>query len=376
MTEDDFIWDEEHYRKSATSSAFWYTPYCSLSIGWDAMSRDPELNELLRMEFALSSSDDRLKEIAAKTIRTVCPCGHYTYPMPILKALESIGSETPSDILYTCFHADKQRKTLASDYCFCLDAWLNNACPESAASELNYNNSTNKERDWNEVCNAVWSVLGEHTEKKDMLIESLISELRYWIKMSSWKHGKETEMGRDLYIGDFTVDHVTGHAEQYIFNYKPSLKKRQLSEKLKQIAPEWKQRCFWLCAPKAFRYLERTVYEIGTDRQNYASCEIPSYMQCETTYPDHEEAAMFFKDAMDGMLRWCNDGMPENTAAEQIFDLLDEKTAGKRWLTLLLHKRLKMLASNGEEFTSLVQPDHSHKRGSGKLYPMIRINRI
>lgn len=371
MTEDIFIWDEEHYKKSATSLAFWYTPYCSLSIGWDVMSKDLELKELYKMEFSLNLSDKQVIEIATKIIRTVCPCGHYTYPMSILKALESIGNEKPSKMLITCFYIDKERKNLASDYCFCLDAWLNNACLESAISELKYNNSLSAERDWNKVCNAIWTVLGEHTEKKDILIECLIFELRYWIKMSSWKHGKEIEMGRDLYVGDLAVGQITNYAEQYTFDYKPSLKRQQLIEKLKQISPEWKLPYFWLCAPKAFRYLERIIYEIGTNRQSYDSCEIPSYIQCETTYPNHEEAAMFFKEVMDGMLRWCNEGIPENTVMKKVFDLLGEKTNNKIWLTLLLHKRLKILASNGEQFTSLIQPTHSNKRGTGKLYSKI-----
>jgi hypothetical protein len=90
MIKDDFIWDEEHYKSSSTSLAFWYTPYCTLWIGWNTMSKDPELEELYRMEFALDSSDNWAKKIASVVIRTVCPCGHYTYPMTIINALESI----------------------------------------------------------------------------------------------------------------------------------------------------------------------------------------------------------------------------------------------------------------------------------------------
>ena len=102
----------------------------------------------------------------------------------------------------------------------------------------------------------------------------------------------------------------------------------------------------WLCAPKAFRYLEKLVAEIGAIGSE-APAEARPILQCEDTYPDFDANREHFTDLLERLRLWLD-------GHEGALPSLGEASPVKRWLVHLLRHKLVFHARYEEGFAKLV----------------------
>ncbi len=327
---------------------------------------DEELKQIVEMERGLGPVPTWARQIVEVWIDQTPPCGHYLFPQPFLEIVSAIGAETASGFRHSCYTVQRERKKAMMDYCLCLDAWLAGASPGAVAAELT--DLGHRKSDWHAVCEDLWKTLGEHTECKGLLVERFLHHLRWWTKFTVWDDDLGADFGRDAYLGDYSIDPET---RRPAFDQGASPRIRRLDARLGEICRDWKWFSawmleeWWLCAPKAFRFLERTLWAVGQERPLQDGDVVPGFLQCEDTYPNHEQAAQWYVPFCRALRGWWQ-GQPEDGGvADDVNRRLGTDTPVKRWLVRLLLHKIKRLELNGERFTHLVIPTHDHRRGTG-----------
>ena len=367
-------WSKEMYENSVSSRCWWFTPY---DAGWDGcrehgadISTDDELRGIVAMERELGDVPDWASLIVETSINFLPPCGHHLFPLAFLEAASAIGSETPPAFIHSCYTAERGRKERMLDYIFCLDAWLAGAGPEEAARELVLRRRD--VADWPEVCSALWEILGRRNETKELRVERMIHRQRWWVKTLVWDDDSRDAFGRDRYLGD-----VRGSGDSYgnpdfldpYFTELASPRVKKLEARAAELCPGgnffWGNvNESWLCAPKAFRFLERELWSIGKERPLAELGEVPSFLQCEDTYPDPRETAKWWEAFCAALTGWWRGEREEGEVAEDVHRRLGEATDVKRWLVRLFVRRIQLLASMGGELKKLASPRPGAKRGT------------
>ena len=379
-----FEWSKDAFEKSVSSRCWWFTGY---DDGWTApgLADDAELQGIVRMERDLEKVPDWASKLVETSIRSVPPCGHYSFPRAYLETASSIGAGRPQSFIHTCFTVDGERKKQMMDYCLCLDAWLAGTPPEAPAKELSV--LGHRKADWLAVCRSLWQVLGERTELKDLLVERVLLQTRWWIKSSVWANDLATDFGRDQYLGDYTergcfaTDNGNPGLRAPTFKLDASLRVQKIEAKLKGICPDWPWfrnliiDGSWPCAPKAFRYLERLLWSVGKERPAVSlpsypmesGDEVPDFLQAEDTCPDREQAAAWWEEFLHALDAWWQDRDVTGVVTEDLSRRLGEHTNVKRWLVRLYAHRLRLLARHGAKIGRLVKPNPGKKWGTKGL---------
>jgi len=373
------VWTKEIYESSISSRCWWYTPY---DTGWGQeygepglISRDDELRQIVEMELGLGEIPPWAEVLVTRGIKYACPCGHYRYPSPFLELLAHIGAERAPGFPHGCFAVDGDRKRQAMDYCLCLDTWLTGAGPEVAAQELAL--LGHRKIDWERACADLWQTLGAHEEWRELAVERLLHLLRFWVKFTVWDDDAASEFGRDEYLG--TCKGLLRPFEEIdmvlpAFDEGASPRLQRLTQRLKSECPEELQwgddfvTEWWLCAPKAFRFLECNLWQIGRGRRVVQGEPVPVFLGCEDTYPNQDEAAAWFAAFTEALAGWWQGATPAGQVGNRVSDLLGTPTPVKAWLVRLFRRKLMRLVENGEQFTSLVTPERAGRRGTGKLF--------
>lgn len=360
-------WSKETYEGSISSRCWWYTPYDG---GWTdgaGIAVDDELRRIVEMETSLRPVPEWAEQLVAIWINYIPACGHYLFPLPFLELVSAIGKETSSDPRHSCYSVRAQRKREMADYCLCLDAWLAGASCEAPVRELEA--FSPRKIAWRSVCRDLWEALGEHSEMKDLLVEYYLHALRHSIKASRWEGDAATEFGRDEYLGDCVVS-PDGGAELFEPRSSPTLKK--IADRLTEIRPDWRKFSevdfgfWWLCAPKAFRFLERDLYAIGKERPLEKCESVPGFLKCEDTYPNQDQAAAWWKSFMAALEGWLQAKPTDDSVAGDVKERLGAPTPAKRWLVRLLLRKLSLLEENWE-LAWLVRGRAGAKRGEAPL---------
>jgi len=337
-------WCKETYDASASSACWWYTPYDKDDPRyWDNVSRDAEMREILAMELAL---DDVPGWARAVGIGYLPPCGHYTFPTPLLQVIDLIGAASQDTVEGTfkiqCYTADRERKWTAQDVCLCLDAWLAGAEPEAPAVELNALGF--RKIDWCAACAGLWEALGERTEKKELLVERVLIGIRDAVKTFRWGDASAAEFGRDEYLAIDTSPRV-----------------KAIESRLQALDPGWCKLfkvdlgAWWLCAPNTFRLLEYDLWAIGHDRPAQSG-EVPKFLFSDDTCPSREEAAAWWPQFISALDDWWQERAGSTQVADDVNRRLGESTPVKRWLVRLYLRKLRMLAGyEGEELSKMIQ---------------------
>ncbi len=375
----EFEWTKEVYDQSASSKVI-----AGYDIGnqfnpdyWDLDSADEELRQIVAMELEL---DDVPEWADGVGLRYLAPCGHYMFPEPFLQALSLVGSADPSIIDGTlkhhCYTVEGDRKKAAMDYCLCLDAWLAGAGPEAVARELDA--LGHRKINWQSVCRDLWEALGEHTEKKKLLVELTLLVIRHAIKTYRWDDEQGTDYGRDEYLGDYREDGgIDGTWGTPRFDQWATPRLKKIADRLSEVWPEWRSvpkgeyGSWWLCAPKAFRFLERDLWAIGKERPLEPSEPVPGFLQCEDTYPNQAEAAAWYEDFGAALEAWWKGESTSGRIADDVVERLGEPTPVKRWLVRLFRHKLRKYETEdgirGGQFGRLVSPNRDRKRGTRPL---------
>jgi hypothetical protein len=354
---------KELYELSISSKCWAFTSY---GEGWEncsSLRNDTELMELVQQEYSLKPLPTWADEMVQK-INYLPFCPHASFPLPYLKILDAIGSETIPTFNYGCYTADSARKERMTDYIFCMDAWCAGADEHQAVSGLLLHGA--KHVNWQKVCADLWSILGEHSELKHLLISRILHRERWWVKTLIWDDDPGSVRMRDQYLGEIAVDPIypgdygnPGFKDPYMAELKtPEV--IAMEERLSEICPDWTAfrvaiHSTWLCGPKAFRFLEKLLWCVGKEKMvislpSYSlenSEYVPAFLQCADTYPDTEKAKLWLHSFYGAIDTWLNEEEPADEIDVDIHERLNEKNDVKAWLCGLFIKKLRMLNPYG-----------------------------
>jgi hypothetical protein len=379
-------WSQETFEESLSSRCWWFTPY---DDGWchSGIPADQELAAIVAMEGSVRPLPEWARAAVEVAIRSVPPCGHYLFPRAYLEAVSAIGAEDASGPLHSyCLAVDRDRKLAFLDYCLCLDAWLAGAPPGAAAAELTA--LGHRKIEWAAMCANLWQVLGEHAEVKDLLVERVLHQTRWWVKVSAWPGGATAEFGRGQYLGDYEEAGWFGTGEGNPgftapgFRPRRSPRVQRMEARLGELTPHWDwfrtvmTEFSWPCAPKAFRYLEKLLWCIGRERPVIslpsfplaAPEPVPGFLRVEDTWPNQDAAAAWWDDFLAALRAWWQREPAAGATAADTARRLGEVTPVKQWLVRLLVRRLELAATEGGKLTELVHPPQGARRGTGRLW--------
>ena len=360
-------WSKEAYENSISSRCWWYTPYDDGWIDGAGIAVDDELRQIVQMETELRPVPEWAEQLTTTWINYIPACGHYLFPLPFLELTSAIGRETASDPRHSCYSVECRRKRQMADYCLCLDAWLAGASPEAPVRELEAFGA--RKIDWRSLCRDLWEVLGERNESKDLLVKYYLHALRHSIKASQWEGDVATEFGKDEYLGDYVVSR-DGSAEFFEPRSSPRLK--TIADRLTEIRPDWREFSevdfgyWWLCAPEAFRYLERDLWTIGKEKPIDGGEDVPGFLQCEDTYPNQDKASDWWKSFVAALQGWWQGKPTDDEVAQDVNRRFGAPTPVKRWLVRLLLRKLSMLEEN-EALAWVVKGRRDSKPGTKSL---------
>jgi len=344
-----------------------------LAVGMTQVDEDPEghfaalldLRRLLAEELGLGAIPDWAREIVVRMLASpLAPCGHYTFPAPLAQVIDAIGEERCPDFVIGCYTADPVRKRRLQAVIYCLDAWLHDAPLETATWELGRRDIDGK--DWPDIVRRVYVALGERTELRLLLVERLVHRLRWWAKAHSWAEDARTAFGIDQYLGDLRGDGDWGdfgdpelRDPYFVEPREPDVV--EMETRVMQMMPEAAPLLVriqetWLCAPKAFRYVERVLHEIGAAGTDRAPDFSRSLLDCEDTYPDFDVARTWEADCLDRLSRWLKGEIDAVPA-------LGPPTSVKLWLVGLLRYRLELMAP----WTRFIAGQPSGRSGAGSM---------
>ena len=311
-------WSKETYEASISSRCWWCT---SFGDGWAAVSTDRDMKGIVTLEQEASPIPTWAEKIVESSINFIPPCGHYLFPQPQIEVIKAIGFESPpQDLVHGCYTVERERKDQMQDYCLCLDAWLAGAKPTSVARELS---DLGRKVDWEAVCVNLWDVLGEHTEAKELLVQRLLHHLRWWTKFTLWDSDWASQFGRDQYLGDYSPSGGMPSHHCYFGRNVPGLDQQasprvqKMEARLAKISPLWEKLRpwmldeWWLCAPKAFRFLERTLWHIGKAREVGNGESVPDFLQVADTCPNEQAASEWWQAFREALWGWYHGAVPK-----------------------------------------------------------------
>jgi len=361
------------YEKSVTSMAWSFTPY-DIDTAKDNRGEweerilaDSGLKAILEEELHLEEVPEWASEIVNHPISSFPPCGHYTFPRPLLQVVDAIRTEKCPDFIIGCFTADAESKKLMSYYVYCLDAWLKKAPIEIAVAELQIRDNLGK--DWQRILSKIYEVLGEPTEDKSLVVRRLIHRLRWWIKTLTWFDDRRDRFQLDVYYGDIRGDDKWGYYGNPPFAdpYGAELQLPEIQEMtslIKERVPQGKGFIVsteetWLCAPKVFRYLERLILRIGNIDRNDKVDATGSILQCEDTYPNVESYQKWYSGFAISLANWL-EGTDDGN------DDFGEVTPVRHWLFRMLRLKLQLLEKYGT-FGKLTGAQEAGKTGGRRI---------
>ena len=153
-----------------------------------------------------------------------------------------------------------------------------------------------------------------------------------------------------------------------------------MEARLADLCPDWEWfqhviEWSWLCAPKAFRFLEKLLWCLGKERQAVAlpsfplenADDVPGFLQCEDTYPHPHEAAQWWRSFLGALQAWGRGEQAAGEAADDVARRLGEPTPVKRWLVRLLVRKCELYERQDDELGRLLRPRPASKRGAGSV---------
>lgn len=356
------LWSRETYQSSISSRCWAFTPY---DLGWDRcpeLRTDEGLRQLVHQENSLSPIPQWAQEIVERSINYPPYCPHWAFPSPYLEVLDGIGKQTSPTFVHGCYTASRDRKARMQDYVFCLDTWLAGAEHQQAAFELIKRGYS--QTDWPSVCAALWDVIGERSELKALLLRRIVHRQRWWIKSLVWDDDRRDIYGRDQFLGNVDCEGNSHYGNpEFRDPYFAELRVpevRKMEERLSEICPDWpvfrSMICdSWLCAPKAFRFLERLLWCVGKEEIAVSlpdhpldnGDKVPAFLQCEDTYGNSTEGKEWVRDFVDGIRSWIAESEPSGMVASDIHRRLADPSLVKLWLVGLYLRKIEFLNPYG-----------------------------
>lgn len=358
------MWSQETYESSVSGKCWQFTPY---QDGWNkcrALREDQELQNAVHLEGLISPVPDWAVEVVERSINFPPFCPHAAFPRPYLEIVAAIVEEKAPAFLHSCYTVDPVRKKRMVDYIFCLDTWLAGVDPAQVSMVLMARGTPGV--NWVRVCEQLWQILGLRTTLKKLLVARLIHRQRWWVKSLVWDGDARDQFLQDQYLGDIHCqgDHYGNPAfRDPYFTELEVPRVKQLEGELEQHCPDWPWfreliRNSWLCAPKAFRFLERTLYAIGQEKPVISlpdapldqPDDVPHFLDCLDTYPNKNEAVSWLGSFYSALAAWSDGKETTLQAAGAPSIHLIPPTLVQRWLACLFLIKLRLI--NPYDFVS------------------------
>ncbi|MCE5240337.1 hypothetical protein LLH23_17875 [bacterium] len=343
-------WSREAYEGSVTSRCWSCTP---ADAGWDEgrehgfdVPTSAELRAIFEEEMALGGVPAWAREVVDRMIGQLPMCGHYSFPGPVLDLCRAVREQRCPEFVISHYTASPERKRLLATYIYCLDAWLEGAPPAEAEAELARRDDLGKR--WSEIIAAVYTTLGERTPRRAWLVRRLIHRQRWWLKTLIWPGDGRDQFALDAYLGD-----VRGDAHEYGCYGNPPFGDPYFAElrcaEVRELTAQIREagdgpllahiEHSHLCAPKAFRHLEKTILAIGRVAAEGAPDDDRPILQCEDAYPDFGAFRKWYERFMAALASWLDgdeDALPE----------LGPVTPVGHWLARVLRLKLQLYAEH------------------------------
>ncbi len=371
-------WNRESYEASVSSRCWSWTPY---DDGWENclkwggdLQHDTELQAIVAMEGELGEVPAWALSVVTGPIQCVASCGHLTFPRSYLDALRAIGAGQCPPLHHTCYTVDRRHKRRLQDLALLLDAWLAGAPVDEVAVEVQAREEEGWQ--WTAICTGLWHALGEQNEVKALLVERLLHQLRWWVKVTVWDDDLHGDWGRDQYLGRWLPDDdmITGNGNRQLVSL-PGIRQaasprvQRWEERLADICQDWPffrtviTEFSWPCGPKTFRYYEKLLWCIGRERQAISLPSfplpdpesVPNYLGPLAAPPDVAGATAWwnaFLAALDAW--WRQTPLPAGEVAVLAGRDLGDSTPTKRWLVRLYAHRLRLLVEQSGILDKLV----------------------
>lgn len=363
-------WTRENYETSLTSRCWSATP---CGAGWDGSAElgesvpaSAEMRGIFGEEMALGEVPAWAREILERMVDELPYCGHYTFPRPVLDICRAVRDRACPEVVIGHYTADPERKRLMAYYVLCLDAWSAEVAVEAAVAELAMRDSLGQ--DWAAIAEAIYRSLGQHTERKDLLVRRMVQRQRWWLKTLIWPGDRRDQFGLDAYLGD-----VRGDVANYGCYGNPPFGDPYFAElKLPQVR-EWSDAIrangdgellgqiehSHLCAPKAFRHLERRILAIGAVDGAPADADA-SILRCEATYPDFGAYRDWYARFVGSLGRWLEgdaSAVPELGSPDLV----------SHWIVRILRHKLRLYEREDTPFGRLVGAYPAGRSGAGRI---------
>ncbi len=359
-------WSRAAWLDTVSSRCWWYTPLdeaAASDAAWqEFVAGDEELQRIVEDERALGHVPDWARQVVEGPINYLPGCGHYLFPRAYVEAVDAIGAQAPPGFIHGCYTADGGRKRRMAQYLLALDAWLTGAGPEDAGRELARLDESGT--DWGAACADLWSVLGEHTEMKLLLVERTLHRQRWWLKSLVWDDDARDRFCQDRYLGDTGGSGPTygnpDFTDPWFLEHRAG-RVAEVEARLAAICEHWpwfRTAIYhsWLCAPKAFRFLEVLLWSIGRGRpaKSLPSAHadqpepVPGFLRCEDTVLDPASAGAWWHDFTVALDDWWRHRAAAGAVGEDVRRRLDARTDVKRWLVRLLARKLAVHARYAE----------------------------
>jgi hypothetical protein len=254
---------------------------------------------------------------------------------------------------------------------YCLDAWLKGAPLEVATAELGMRRSLG--RDWPTITAAVYEALGGRSELKSLLITRLVHRLRWWAKSHIWVDDHRDRFLLDVYSGDVRGDEArygaygnSPYGDPYFSELRlPAVE--ALSGRIRQSVPDGdvllgQIEGTWLCAPKAFRSVEKLILRIGSIESPGGVAQDRPILQCADTYPSTQLCHEWYGAFVSSLKGWL---AGDSSARADLGGI----TPAKHWLVRLLHHKLELYERHCN-FGSLVGARPAGRSGNKALDPL------
>jgi hypothetical protein len=372
-------WSEDGWGTSVSSRCWGFTPYDGGWVECAELRTDTELRGIVDEETRLDPVPDWAAKVVEISIAKIPFCGSYHFPRAFIEVVDAIGTEKPPDFNHGCFTVDENRKHTLADYCLALDAWLAGATPEDAAASVSA--VSRREIEWDAVCIDLWHILGERTEVKRLLVRRLLHYLNWCLRTTLWDDDRANRFALNIYFGPQTGNEANqyAHPDRPAPGWNESASPRviEMEKLLAELCPDWDRfrtillEEWWLCAPKAFRFLERKLWFIGKGSvpdstgfedstwtpawwEAFLAADVPPFLRAEDTYPDQNSTSAWWSAFCDALDAWLGGEQPHGEIAIDVYRRLGPPNDVKRWLVRLYRHRTRVLQRNGEQFARLV----------------------
>jgi len=169
-----------------TRCCFSSAPFCG-SVGWGAqwgenrpLLRDSaQIHRLVEMEYAIRPVPVWTQQIA-RQIDEFPQCG-WAFRQQVEAVCTNIGRSSAITVEpVRCFTAGPGRLAVVSHVALLLDGWLQGIDGALVVRTMERQDDTRQ--DWSTIVSRVWAALGDHGERKVLLVSRLLERLRFWLR--------------------------------------------------------------------------------------------------------------------------------------------------------------------------------------------------